>query len=146
MKKKNTVLVRTILRTRTTTVLLCARYYGIRAALCLSVALIVACCSPPHASPVLYRRTSRMGAGASFDRPELAALSVSEVAHLVSTIDITGLSQYRQACIDFGIDGDMLTRLPRDQLADALRRAGVGNGDHLEYLLGELENVRRTKE
>lgn len=87
-----------------------------------------------------------MGAGASFDRSELAALSVSEVAHLVSTVDITGLSQYRQACIDFGIDGDMLTRLPRDQLADALRRAGVGNGDHLEYLLEELENVRRTKE
>lgn len=86
-----------------------------------------------------------MGAGASFDRSELAALSVSAVADLVSIIDSSGISQYGQACIDFGIDGDMLTRLPRDQLADTLRRAGVGNEDHLEYLLEELENVRRRK-
>lgn len=69
---------------------------------------------------------------------ELAALSVTQVADLISN---SSLSEYRQACIDFGIDGDMLTRLPVDQLADALGRAGVDEKQHLEFLLAEIENV-----
>lgn len=80
-----------------------------------------------------------MGAGASLDRSSLAALGVFEVADLVSG---SWLPEYRQASIDYGIDGDMLIRLPRDQLADVLRRAGVESDDDLEFLLGELDNVR----
>lgn len=80
-----------------------------------------------------------MGAGGSLDRSGLAALSVFEVADLVSE---SWLPEYRQASIDFGIDGDMLARLPRDQLADALCRAGVESNDDLQFLLGELETVR----
>eukprot|EP00904_Undaria_pinnatifida_P004223 jgi/Undpi1/13801/HiC_scaffold_9.g03452.m1 len=80
-----------------------------------------------------------MGAGGSLDRSGLAALSVFEVADLVSE---SWLPEYRQASIDFGIDGDMLARLPRDQLADALCRAGVESNDDLQFLLGELETIR----
>lgn len=78
-----------------------------------------------------------MGVGMSVK--ELAALSVTEVADLIAN---SSLSEYRQACIDFGIDGDMLTRLPLDQLVDALGRAGVDDKQHLEFLLSEIENVR----
>lgn len=77
-----------------------------------------------------------MGAGMSAN--ELAALSVTEVADLISA---SSLAEYRQACIDFGIDGDMLTRLPVDQLVDALSRAGVDDKKHLEFLMVEIENV-----
>lgn len=80
-----------------------------------------------------------MGAVVSLDRAELAALNVAEVADIVSQ---SWISEHRQACIDFGIDGDMLTRLPLDQLVDALRRAGVERDDHLDFLLEELEKVR----
>lgn len=82
-----------------------------------------------------------MGIGASLNRAELAALSVVQVADLVAH---SWLSEYHQACIDFGIDGAMLTRLPRDQLADALRRAGV-ESHHVEFLMEELDNVRRQR-
>lgn len=78
-----------------------------------------------------------MGSGMSVK--ELAALSVTEVADLISNSSLSG---YRQAFIDFGIDGDMLTRLPVDQLVDALGRAGVDDEQHLEFLLTEIENVR----
>lgn len=77
-----------------------------------------------------------MGVAMSVD--ELAALSVAQLADLISN---SALSEYRQACIDFGIDGDMLTRLPVDQLADALGRAGVDDEHHLAFLLAEIENV-----
>lgn len=89
---------------------------------------------------VCVEREARMGGGASLDRSGLAALDVFEVADLVSE---SWLPEYRQASIDFGIDGEMLTRLPRDQLADVLRRAGVESNDDLDFLLGELDNVRR---
>lgn len=89
---------------------------------------------------VCVEREARMGGGASLDRSGLAALDVFEVADLVSE---SWLPEYRQASIDFGIDGEMLTRLPRDQLAHVLRRAGVESNDDLEFLLGELDNVRR---
>lgn len=82
-----------------------------------------------------------MGAGTSLDRSELARLDVVETANLVSAFDDPGIAAYRQACVDFGIDGDMLVRLPLDQLADALRRGGVGSEGHLEFLLEELEKV-----
>lgn len=80
-----------------------------------------------------------MGAGVSISRTHFAGFDVQQVADLVSG---SWLSEYRQSCVDFGIDGKMLTRLPRDQLADALRRAGVESEDHLEFLLEELDNVR----
>lgn len=89
---------------------------------------------------VRVQREARMGTGASLDRSGLAALGVFEVADLVSG---SWLPEYRQASIDYGIDGEMLIRLPRDQLADALRRAGVESNDDLEFLLGELDNVRK---
>lgn len=76
--------------------------------------------------------------GVAMSVTELAALSVMQVADLVSN---SSLSEYRQAGIDFGIDGDMLTRLPVDQLADALGRAGVDDEQHLVFLLAEIENV-----
>lgn len=72
---------------------------------------------------------------------ELASLSATGVADLLST---SSLAEYRQACLDFGIDGDMLTRLPVDQLADALGRAGVDDKQRLEFLVAEIENVREA--
>eukprot|EP00903_Cladosiphon_okamuranus_P011957 g11230.t1 len=81
-----------------------------------------------------------MGAGMSAN--ELAELSVSEVADLISD---SSLAEYRQSCIDFGIDGEMLTRLPVDQLVDALGRAGVDDKQHLEFLVAEIENIRSPK-
>lgn len=66
---------------------------------------------------------------------ELAALSVKEVA------DLAILSDYRQAVIDFGIDGEMLTRLPTDQLADALGRAGVDDKQQLDSFMIEIDKV-----
>lgn len=77
--------------------------------------------------------------GAAMSASELAALSVTEVADMISN---SSLAEYRQSCIDFGIDGDMLTRLPGDQLVDALGRAGVDDKQHLEFLVAEIENVR----
>ena len=77
--------------------------------------------------------------GGNMSVAELAALSVIEVAEIISEIS---LPEYRQAVIDFGIDGDMLTRLPTDQLADALGRAGVDDKQHLDFLLVEIEKVR----
>lgn len=82
-----------------------------------------------------------MGADFSLDRSELACLSAVGIADLASACD-PGMAEYRQTFIDFGIDGDMLVRLPRDQLADALHRTGVDR-DRLEFLLEELEKVRQ---
>lgn len=73
--------------------------------------------------------------GGSMSVVELAALSVEEVA------DLEILSGYRQAVIDFGIDGEMLTRLPTDQLADALGRAGVDDKQQLNVFLMEIDKV-----
>lgn len=70
---------------------------------------------------------------------EFAILTVKGVAELISK---SPFSDYRQACIDFGIDGNMLTRLPLDQLKHALDRAGVDNRQQLECLLAEIEDVR----
>lgn len=73
--------------------------------------------------------------GVAMSLEELGALSVVELADLAPP-------EYRQASIDFGIDGHMLTSLPLDQLSDALGRAGVDDKQHLVYLLEEIENVR----
>ncbi|CAM9858960.1 unnamed protein product, partial [Ectocarpus sp. 8 AP-2014] len=77
-----------------------------------------------------------MGVAMSLD--ELGALSVVELADLAPP-------EYRQASIDFGIDGHMLTSLPLDQLSGALGRAGVDDKQHLVYLLEEIENIRCPK-
>lgn len=77
--------------------------------------------------------------GVTMSLEELGALSVVQVADLVFN---SSLPEYRQASIDFGIDGHMLTSLPLDQLGDALGRAGVDDKQHLMYLLEEIENVR----
>lgn len=82
-----------------------------------------------------------MGVGSSIGRHELASLNRVELANLVSTLD-PELAQYRQACIDFGLDGDILVRLPQDQLVETLRRAGVDDEAHLRTFLEALENVR----
>lgn len=79
-----------------------------------------------------------MGASASVNRVDLTALGVWEVADLVYD---AGLSEYRQACVDYGVNGEMLTSLPPNQLREAFRRAGVDTVDHLDFLLEELEKV-----
>ncbi|CAB1103774.1 unnamed protein product [Ectocarpus sp. CCAP 1310/34] len=76
--------------------------------------------------------------GVAMSLEELGALSVVELADLAPP-------EHRQASIDFGIDGHMLTSLPLDQLQDALARAGVEDKQHLVYLLEEIENIRRPK-
>lgn len=78
--------------------------------------------------------------GTAMSVAEFEALSAPAVADLISN---STFSEYRQACIDFGIDGNMLTRLPSDQLTHALGRAGVDNNQHLLLLLAEIENVRK---
>lgn len=82
-----------------------------------------------------------MGASNSIERDELTALNAIGVANLISKFD-SKLARHRQACIDFGLDGDMLVRLPQDQLSDALCRAGISSEDHLDLLMEELEKVR----
>lgn len=82
---------------------------------------------------------NKMGAAISLDRSELAGLSATEVADLVSAFN-PGIAEHHQTLIDFGVSGEMLAQLPRHQLADILHRIDVSRA-HVGSLLGELDKV-----
>lgn len=80
-----------------------------------------------------------MGNGYSLKRDELAVLDVQGIGnHLCEA----GFPQHCKAFADFGIDGNMVIKLPRDELADVFRLAGIDSESDIEVLLQGLDKVR----